>query len=394
MAQLNRVAGLLRSSWIARVTLVYWMSRVLSGGLMLAFAAIQGASSYSGAHPDYVTFANFWDARWYAYIAAAGYPSTLPVDALGHVTQNAWAFLPVYPFLVGGLAVLTQLSWSLVAVIVSLLAGWGFMLVLYRLMRDRLTATQATWAVVFASIAPAAPLFGVGYAESLFVLLLAIALLLLTERNYWLLAAVLPVLAFTRPGALAFALTIGVHWLVRWRSAERFPTRSRIGVAALGLWSVLLGFAWMGLAALVTGQSDAYLQTELSWRAAYIGWVELVPGTAWFQAAHWWFGQPWTYIVPLAAVLGFIALLWHPATRRLGPELRGWLGSYGLYLFLVFFPQSSSVRLLAPMFPIAGVLGQIRSLSIKLSIAVLCILGQVWWIATTWTVIGSDWTPP
>ena len=178
----SRVRGVMVRSWVARVSLMYVLSRLLSGGLMLAFAAIQGPTWYSGAHPDYVTFANIWDARWYMYIASAGYPSTLPLDATGHVTQNAWAFLPVYPFLVGGIAALTHVSWSAVAVAVSLLAGWGFMLVLYRLMSRRLTPAQSTWAIVFACVAPAAPLFGVGYAEALYLLLLALALLTLAVR--------------------------------------------------------------------------------------------------------------------------------------------------------------------------------------------------------------------
>jgi uncharacterized membrane protein len=39
-----------------------------------------------------------WDAQWYWYIAVYGYPTTLPLGADGHVTQNSWAFLPVYPW--------------------------------------------------------------------------------------------------------------------------------------------------------------------------------------------------------------------------------------------------------------------------------------------------------
>ena len=263
-------------------------------------------------------------------------------------------------------------------------------------MRARLSASQATWAVVFAATAPAAPLFGVGYAEALFLLLLALSLLLLTERRYLLLALLLPLVAFTRPGALALALTIALHGIVRWRArrTDPFPTRARLAIGALSVWAAALGFAWMGIAALVTGVPDAYLQTELSWRAAYIGWSELTPGSAWFEAAHWWFGQPWTVLLPIAAVAGFLAILLLPATRRLGPELRSWVASYGLYLFLVFFPQSSSMLILAPMFPLAGVLAQIRSNLIKVALVALSIVGQIWWLFTSWTVIGSDWTPP
>lgn len=363
---------------------------------MLVFAWAQQRNPYSGAHPDYITFANFWDARWYNYIAAAGYPNTLPIDAAGHVLQNSWAFLPVYPFLVGGLAVMTQTLWSTVAVVVSLIAGWGFMIILYRLMRPRLTEVQSTWAVVFACVAPVAPIFGVGYAEALFLFLLALALMLLIERHYVLLAIVLPVMAFTRPGEIAFALTIAGHWLIRWRNRDTdpFSTGQRVGVALLAVWAGILGIAWTVIAAVVTGQLDAYTATELAWRASYIGYVELIPGTAWFQAANWWYGQPWTWILPLTTALGFGALLFTPAAKKLGGEQRWWLGSYGLYLFAIFFPQSSSARILAPMFSISGILAQIRASWIKVLICLVMVAGQFWWIYQTWMVNGADWTPP
>lgn len=363
---------------------------------MLASAAGQRATGYSGAHPDYVTYANFWDARWYEFIAIAGYPTTLPLDAMGHVSQNAWAFLPVYPLLVGGIAVLTNASWATVAVVVSLLAGWGFAVVLHRLLAERIPEREATWAVAFVVFAPASPLFGVGYAESLFLLLLALALLMLMHRSYALLAAILVALAFTRPGALAFAVTIGIVALVRWRNRARdpFPVAERLVLAALAVWTTALGFAWALIADLVTGSPGAYIDTELAWRAGYIGRTELIPGTAWFQGAHWWFGDPWTYLLPIAAIAAFVLVVQLPATRRLGVEPVAWIVGYALYLFLVFFPQSSTVRLLAPMFPLAGALAAIRSSRLKFAILLFGVIGQVWWVAATWQVNGADWTPP
>ena len=43
-----------------------------------------------------------------------------------------------------------------------------------------------------------------------------------------------------------------------------------------------------------------------------------------------------------------------PAVKRLGVDLRFWVASYALYLLAVFFPQSSTFRLLMPMFPLLG----------------------------------------
>lgn len=387
--------GLLRRSGFARVTLIYWLSRILSIAIVMIFAWFQQKNWYTGAHPDYISYANLWDARWYQYIASVGYPNVLPLLD-GHVNQNAWAFMPVYPFLVGGISAITGLSWQAVAVGVSLLSGWGFALVSYRLMRHRLNVRQSSWAVVFICVAPVSPIFGFGYAEALFLLLLAIALLMLLERSYLVLAIVLPVLALTRPGALALAAVLAGHWFLRWwhRHDDPFPWRARVGVAMLTVWAGICGIAWLLVAALVTGQADAYTATELAWRAQYIGWVELVPGAAWFQSGNWWLGQPFGTIVPLLAVIGFAAMLFLPAAKRLGSDLRLWLGAYGAYLFVVFFPQSSIFRILAPMFPVAGILAQIRSRFIKVLLVLLSIAGQFWWLWVCWAIVGYDWTPP
>ncbi|HLP23812.1 MAG TPA: hypothetical protein VK139_07205 [Microbacteriaceae bacterium] len=392
----RRIGGLVRGSWLLRVTLVFLASRVASMSIMLVFANLQGPSSYGAAQPDYVTFANFWDARWYAYIASAGYPSTLPMDAGGHVVQNAWAFLPMYPLVVGGLAALTGIHWAGVAVLVSLVFGWAFLVLAYRLFRTRLSDGESLWSVAFIACAPASPVLGVGYAESMFLFLLALTLWLLIQRRYGLVAVVVVIMAFTRPGSLALALALGLLWVWRWwrRHSEPFVARERFGLAAVSAWSALWGFAWPAIAGVVTGRWDAYLQTELSWRAPYIGWQELAPGTAWFQSAHWWFGPIWTFVLPLAVIFAFIGLVALPEARRLGPVLMAWPIAYLTYLFLVFFPQSSTFRILAPMFPLAGIAGQVRSRAAKWSMLLASIAGQVWWVWATWIVLGSDWTPP
>ena len=46
--------------------------------------------------------------------------------------------------------------------------------------------------------------------------------------------------------------------------------------------------------------------------------------------------------------------------ERDGVDVRFWLASYALYLLAVFFPQSSTFRLLVPMFPLLGVVAQPR----------------------------------
>lgn len=382
--------------WLG-ATIIYWAGRAVSIGLALAFAFFQGANNYTAARPDYISFANMWDARWFEFIASAGYPHSLPM-VNDHVTENAWAFLPIFPYFVSGLATLAHVSWQLTAVIVSLLAGWGSSLVTWRLMRRTLTETQSRWAVAFYSFSPVSGLFGFGYAESLFLLFLSLCLLFLVERRYLALGILMPLLAFTRPGMVALALTVAGHFAYRWWDARRghgrFSLREQSVVIFLIAWAVILGFAWLGIAGLVTGNPAAYLETELAWRSSYVGYIGLAPGTPWFRSGEWWLGQPLGTIIPLNIALVMFALPFFPAARRLGPDLRWWIFSYWTYLFLVFFPQSSTFRLLMPLFPVVGLLAQIRHRWLRWALLSLSVLGQVAWLGFCWAIDGQDWTPP
>ena len=130
----------------------------------------------------------------------------------------------------------------------------------------------------------------VAYAESMYLFLLTLALLLLDEHRYVLLLPVIGLMAFTRPSGLAFALAIGLHVLYRWVDAGVIRSLRGRCVEAAGamVFSLLAGLAWPLIAWVATGDMSAYTDTELAWRMPYIGYVDLVPFTAWFQGAHWW----------------------------------------------------------------------------------------------------------
>lgn len=385
--------------WWGRVALIYAGARLITTAFLLVLADLQGPNPWWPARPGYFEFANIWDAGWYRYISYAGYPSVLPLTDDGHVGENAWAFLPVYPALVRALTFL-GVSWEVAAVLLSLAAGLGAALVFHRLMRRFLAPDQATFAVVVFCVAPVAPMMQVGYAESLAFLLMAAALLLLVDRRYGWLVPVVAVWAFTRPGALAFALTLGLHWIVRFarRRDDPFPVREQLLVAGVAVFTGVVGLAWPAVAWLVTGDLAAYFDTELAWRAAYIGYNELVPFTAWFQGAEWWLGHAvgsfQSALVVVVLVAAFGVLLFTPWVKRLGVDLRLWLASYGLYLLAVFFPQSSTFRLLAPMFPLAGALAVPRARWWRWLVVVVSLALQFGWLVLCWAYLGRDWTPP
>jgi hypothetical protein len=96
----------------------------------------------------------------------------------------------------------------------------------------------------------------------------------------------------------------------------------------------------------------------------------------------------------IALVAGFAAFLLSPWVRRLGVDLRLWMAAYALYLLAVFFPQSSTFRLLVPLAPGLGALAVPRSRIWRAALVALGIAGQVAWLHIAWWVDGLDFTPP
>ncbi|ANP71988.1 hypothetical protein [Cryobacterium arcticum] len=382
--------------WWQRVSVIWLLSRLVTTTLVLALASVQGQNPWTPAKPGYTAFANMWDALWYNIVAVGGYPSVLPVTVDGHVGENAWAFMPGYPAVVRVLMLVTGAPWASMAVVVSVACSLGTALLFYRLMRRVQPESTALFAVVLFCAAPLSPLLQFGYAESMQLLLLTLALLLVLQRRYLVLVPVIALMALTRPSGLAFALFLALHVGFRWYSRVRdpFPVREAVTASSVAVFSGLMGLAWPAIAWAVTGSPTAYTDTELAWRSAYIGYQELVPFAAWFQSGVWWLGQPLGILVVVAVILGFTLLMFAPAVRSLGVDLRLWVASYALYLLAVFFPQSSVFRLLMPMFPLLGALARPRSIVYRVVVTLLLICGQWGWLLLCWGVDGADWTPP
>jgi len=392
--------------WWVKVVGIFLLSRVVTTTILLQFAAFQPKNPWTGAHPNYFDFSAIWDGHWYYIIAAVGYPSELPMTIQGHVGESAWAFMPAYPALVRGVMIITGLEFPVVAVFVSVAFALGTALVFYRLMARVLPSSTALFAVVLFCVAPLSPILQVSYAESMHTFLLALALLLLLQRRYWVMLPVIAVMSLTRPSGLAFALTLGLHVVYRWwmsrptrPAPQEFPLPERVASVVATLFSGFMGIAWLLIAWVFTGSSSAYTDTELAWRAPYVGYGQLWPFTPWIQATQFWapwFGMTQPILIALLAILvvAFFVALFTPAARKLGPDLRFWIASYVLYLLAVFYPQSSTFRLLVPLFPALGIVAQPRSPVYRVVIVGVCVAGQVAWTFLAWWVNGRDWTPP
>ncbi|CAL4860060.1 hypothetical protein [Microbacterium sp. MM2322] len=370
------------------VAAVYVSARLVTTLFFWIAAELSGPTSRFGPDATIGSLAMGWDSQWYWVIADQGYPSTLPVGENGQVTENAWAFLPLFPWLARALG--TALGgYPAGAVILAIVAGYAASVVFFVLLRDRIGETASLWAVVFFANGPIAAMFQMGYSESLGLLWLFLALWALLRRRFGWMYPIIVLMGFTRPGVLAFALLLGLYGSYRWirRREDPLPVGHVVHIVALGALATIVGFAWQAIAGIVTGDPSAYLDTELAWRRSWVGSEEqFVPFAGFVKAAGVWFGiwglPPVLGVVVLVIlVLGAAAVLARSRqVRRLGPEIRLWGVSYLVYLLAVFFPQSSTFRLLLPLSPVAAAVAVPRSLWWRGGVLVLCLAGQWLWI--------------
>ena len=386
-----------------RIGLIYLAARAVTTAFLLIAAHLSGFESRFGPDAGLGDLVLGWDSRWYWIVAEVGYPSELPRTESGAVAENQWAFMPVFAYLAKVVA-LPFGQWVAGAFLVSIVAGYAASVVLFHLLRTKIDDTAAMWAVVFFASGPLAALFQVGYAESLALLWLFLALWCVLHRRYVWLYALIPLLGFTRPGVLAFALFLALYGIWRWFTRRREELRAAevMHIVALGLLAVVVGFSWQFIAGWVTGESGAYLATELSWRRNWIpGEAAFFPLEGFISASAFWFGTIWGlpaelgYAVLVAGVIAVAAiLLFVPQVRRLGVEVRLWSASYLIYLLLVFFPQSSIFRLLVPLSPLWGALAMPRSTAWRSGVLAACLIGQWWWIYNMYALGNAIWQIP
>ncbi|WP_436054945.1 hypothetical protein [Pseudarthrobacter oxydans] len=391
--------------WWLQVTAIYLAARLVSAGIFMAAALHQGPNPWFPAKPDYWNFINIWDARWYAQVIAGGYPSVLPTDAAGNVQENTWAFYPLFPALAGGLNGLTGMAPAAALTLIAMLAGWGAALVVYVLFRHKASHAPALWGVTFFATFPVAAVLQVPYAEPLSLLLLAAALLLVVRRQYLWAIPVVVLLCLSRPVGVPFAAMLGLLLLHRlWArfrnatsgAATREGTHSTRDLAALAVLTGVGGamaLAWPAAAWAATGDIQAYTKTETVWRGH-----DLVPFKPWFDTGINLFGPVLGVLAPFIFVALFAGMLFLPPVRQIGVELRLWCACYMAYLVAFLHPQTSTFRMLLPLFPLAlaAALAS-RSRAYRGTVVLMFLLLQIVWIVWLWAWAqlpgGGDYPP-
>jgi len=292
----------------------------------------------------YLGVVSNWDGRWYREIAEVGYPVPLPRAEDGQVLQNAWAFWPLYPAIVRAVMEITKLSFEPTAWVVSIICTATAVVVLYRWIEPRMGAFGAGAVVACLLAFPSAPILQMGYAESLALLLLVLALSSLARMRYGLVCLFAILLSLTRPVALPLAAVVVIHGALRWladrRRQQDFSSRERLSVAltavacagSMGLWPVLADF--------VVGEQGIYVKTLSAWPVnqdsvgVLGGWVPEL-----FR------------LTPLGFVcVCLLAWIVYLAIRRESQywptEVRAWALAYAPFIFIGTRPSSSIYRYL------------------------------------------------
>ncbi|MDP5227136.1 MULTISPECIES: hypothetical protein [Arthrobacter] len=387
--------------WWLQVSPAYAAARFFSFLVFTGAAFKQGPNPWMPEAPGYWDFITIWDGRWYLNAAEHGYPSVLPVDAMGNVQESTWAFYPVLPVLGKGLSGLLGIPVIASMTVIAMVAGLLAALVVFRLFRHFASHRTALWGTVFVASFPVSGILQVPYAESLNLLFLAAAMLALVRRRYVAAMPFVVLAALSRPTGVPFAAVVGLLWAHRlWTllkerrrpGAEELP--SLLWHGALAVLSCAAALAWPALAWARTGDPEAYTKTETVWRGG-----GLVPFKPWWDMAVGTLGPVLGPFALAAFLAGFAwVLLKAFPVRRIGVELRLWCACYMVYLLAFLQPQTSTFRMLLPLFPLGLATAFVsRSTAYRWSVVVMFSLLQIVWIVWLWAWAqlpgGGDYPP-
>jgi len=401
-----------------RVPLAIWLPLAifalsrLYGFVVIAVAARQQVALPSPdhpgiyqftAHPDspgYLGLITNWDGQWYERIATNGYHLPSPGDPDAKDALKAFAFLPLFPTVVGALMAVTGLSFGVCATAVNLVAGGAAMVLMFALVERTAGRFAATATVLFTCSYVAAPLFQAAYSESISLLLVCAVLLLLARRRYgWAVLAVV-LLSLTRLVTPPLAIVVLVHAVVRFRGRAQDPIRRGevVGITVLGLVSAASVSLWSSITSAITnGVKDTGANRGSVSNAVIVGRF------GWFTNAFEHIG--WIGVVGLALlVVIFVVLALSKLTRTWGTEVRTWFAIYPIFLVFVAGVHTGMLRYLLLAFPLALLMvgsPEPRSIPRKRAalVGAVCVMSlalQATWVSHALVVTelaGKPWLP-
>jgi len=355
------------------------------------------------AHPDspgYLGLITNWDGQWYERVATLGYHLPGPGASGAKDALWAYAFLPVFPTVVGAMMAVTGLSFAVCVTVVNLVAGGAAMVVMFALVERTAGRFAASAAVLVTCCFVAAPLLQAAYSESISLLLVCTVLLLVAQRRYaWAVAAVV-LLSLTRLVTPPLAIVVLVHGGLRFRNRAQDPIRrgeavwmtvlAVVSAASVSLWSTITSAITSGVN--TTGASRGNVSSAV-----------VVGRFGWFTNAYEHIG--WIGVVGLVLlVVLLVALALSPLTRTWGVEVRTWFAIYPIFLLFVAGVHTGMLRYLLLAFPLALLMvGSPQPATIPrkraalvVVVSVISLALQVPWVAHALVVTqlaGKPWLP-
>lgn len=196
-----------------------------------------------------------WDSKWFVRAAEQGWPRHLPMIH-GHVAGNTTAFFPVFPLAMRWGSSLTSLSPLAVGVIISAVTGLTAVVSIGVLVRRFAGTEGATRATLLFALFPGTFAFSLAYNEGIVLTCIALGLIALMDRRWWLAGLLGMVATATAPISLAFVLSCA--WCAGWAT---WRTRSLRPLVApvLAVSGFLFYMLWLWRH---TGVLDAWRLTE------------------------------------------------------------------------------------------------------------------------------------
>lgn len=325
-----------------------------------------------------------WDCHWYVHTIREGYdpePRLHPVPDMAN-----WAFFPLYPILARLLGAITGAGayWSGTAVSVACFAAFAVLSCRYRAI-TRPGRSQRRW-IALLLVYPLSFYFFIPYTESLYLLVTILLLLAIEARDATGAGIATALTTATRPTGVTMIpyLMAERAWFLRaaLRPGLDRATRLRIfadavfplAIAPLGLALYMAYLYWL------TGDALAFSHVQIAWDRHFVSPLKTI---------YWNLFKPeWGYMLDPDApqssgyaliwvALSGLACLWLIRRRRF---LETWVlaTTVGLALTtsLISIPRYVAAN---PAFLLAlgDVADRIASRTLRIGLAVLCVLVQV-----------------
>ena len=206
------LASRARSYAFPVIAFVVW--RVVQLAILLSFGGQSALKQTTGflpiSHPGFF----LWDGAWYQRIMDVGY------RPIAGGSQQPASFFPLLPWMTRAVRVVIRSELG-AAILVTTVASFAAVVLVYEVMRRWKGEAVARWAIVLLLAFPTSFFLWEFYTEALFIALTAGALLAMMRRAVWLAGILGGLATMARPTGILVLLVLAVMYLEQRRGINR-----------------------------------------------------------------------------------------------------------------------------------------------------------------------------